>query len=72
MSCTIFILKFCPVLLPPTWELKIAFHTLSSPVLLKTSEECLSVKWEEIFLLIRKGHQILIVCSLEPVIEMIV
>ena len=72
MSSTVFILKFCSAPFPPTGKLKIAFCTLSSPGLRKTSEECLPVRWEEIFLLIRKGHGILIVRSLEPVIEMIV
>lgn len=69
-SRTVFNLKSCSVL--RMWELKIAFPTLSSPRLMKTSDECLSVRLEEIVLSIRKGHRIFIVCSSEPVIEMIV
>lgn len=70
-SRTVFNLKSCSVLLP-MWGLKIAFPTLSSPRLMKTSDECLSVRLEEIVLSIRKGHRIFIVCPSEPVIEMIV
>lgn len=72
MHSTIFISKFCFTLLLPMWELKIAFRTLSFPGLMKASEGGLPGRREEIFLLIRKGHRFLIVCSSEPVIEMIV
>lgn len=42
------------------------------PRLLKTSDDWLSVRPEDIFLLIRTGRGILMVRSLQPVIEMVV
>lgn len=75
MSSTIFSSMSCsaPPLNPPTpQELQTAFHTLSSPRLTKTCDEYLSVRPQDIFLLTRKGHRILSVCSLGLVIERMV